>query len=76
MRLSNGDHMNEDAFNQEVRKFLKRFGITAQREIERSVVAALESGAIRTDAVLQVQATLTIPGVLPKLQIEGDIGLA
>lgn len=32
--------MNEEVFNLEVRKFLKRFGVTAQREIEKSVAAA------------------------------------
>jgi hypothetical protein len=50
--------MNEEVFNLEVRKFLKRFGVTAQREIEKSV------------------ATLTIPGVLPELQIDGEIALS
>ena len=29
--------MDPDLFNLELRKFLKRFGITAQREIERAV---------------------------------------
>ena len=32
--------MNEEVFNLELRKFLKRFGVTAQREIERRVAAA------------------------------------
>ena len=30
--------MNEAAFNLSVRKFLKHFGVDAQREIEKSVV--------------------------------------
>jgi hypothetical protein len=68
--------MNEDVFNLEVRKFLKRFGVTAQREIEKAVAAALQQGAIRGTEVLQVQATLTIPGVLPELQIDGQIALS
>ena len=29
--------MDEEFFNLELRKFLKRFGITSQREIEQSV---------------------------------------
>ena len=29
--------MNEEAFNLGVRKFLKKFGVTAQREIEKAV---------------------------------------
>jgi hypothetical protein len=68
--------MNEEVFNLEVRKFLKRFGVTAQREIEKAVAAALQRGTIRGTEVLQVQATLTIPGVLPELQIDGQIALS
>ena len=36
--------MNEEAFNLSVRKFLKNFGVSAQREIEKSVDAALSAG--------------------------------
>jgi hypothetical protein len=68
--------MNEEIFNLEVRKFLKRFGVTAQREIEKAVAAALQRGTIRGTEVLQVEATLTIPGVLPELQIDGQIALS
>ena len=51
--------MDEERFNLELRKFLKRFGITAQREIEKGVLAALEAHAVADDAVLPVYATLT-----------------
>jgi hypothetical protein len=68
--------VDEEVFNLEVRKFLKRFGVTAQREIERSVAAALESGALRGNEVLPVHAKLQIPGVLPELRIDGEIALA
>lgn len=36
--------MNEDAFNLSIRKFLKQFGVAAQREIERAVEQALVDG--------------------------------
>ena len=68
--------MNEEAFNLEVRKFLKRFGITAQREIEKSVAAAIQRGTLKENEVLPVHATLTIPGVLPELEIHGEITLS
>jgi hypothetical protein len=68
--------MDEERFNLELRKFLKRFGITSQREIEKAVAGALESGAIDGSAVLPVHATLTIPGVLPEVRIEGRIALS
>ena len=46
MRSIAGGHMNtttfdEDKFNMEVRKFLKKVGITSQREIEQAVRAGL-----------------------------------
>jgi hypothetical protein len=68
--------MDEEAFNLEVRKFLKRFGVTAQREIEKAVDAALQRGSLTGNEVLKVDATLTIPGVLPQLHIDGEIALS
>ena len=38
--------MNEDVFNMELRKFLKKVGVTSQREIEGAVRAALDSGKL------------------------------
>jgi helix-turn-helix protein len=67
--------MNEEVFNLELRKFLKHFGVTAQREIEKAVDAALQRGAITGEKVLPVRATLVIPGVLPELHIDGEIAL-
>ena len=36
--------MDEEAFNLSVRKFLKKLGVTAQREIEQGVREQLERG--------------------------------
>jgi Family of unknown function (DUF6494) len=36
--------MNEDVFNTCIRKFLKRLGVTAQREIEKAVRQGLAEG--------------------------------
>jgi hypothetical protein len=68
--------MDEEVFNLEVRKFLKRFGVTAQREIEKAVDAALQRRSLTGSEVLKVDATLTIPGVLPQLHIDGEIALS
>jgi hypothetical protein len=68
--------MDEEVFNLEVRKFLKRFGVTAQREIEKAVEAALQRRSLTGSEVLKVDATLTIPGVLPQLHIDGEIALS
>jgi hypothetical protein len=67
--------MNDEIFNLDLRKFLKRFGVTAQREIERAVKDAIERGAFTGTETLEVRATLTIPGVISELRIDGQIGL-
>ena len=41
--------MNEDTFNMEVRKFLKRLGVTSQREIEQAVREAVAAGVCVVD---------------------------
>jgi hypothetical protein len=68
--------MDEELFNLEIRKFLKRFGVTAQREIEKSVAAALQQGTLKGNEVLEVHATLVISRILPELQIDGKIALS
>jgi hypothetical protein len=68
--------MDEEVFNLELRKFLKRFGVTAQREIQKAVEASIQRRSLAGDEVLQVRATLTIPQVLPELHIDGRIGLS
>lgn len=67
--------MDDDVFNLELRKFLKRFGVTAQRAIEQAVQAALKEKKLTGREVLPVRATLTIPGLLTDLVIEGTIAL-
>ncbi len=67
--------MDEDRFNQDMRKFLKTFGVTAQREIERAVHEALDSGRLRGDETLPVRAVLTLEGLLDQHVVTGEIGL-
>ena len=55
--------MNEDAFNTSLRKFLKKVGITSQREIEKAVRDALASGKLKGHEKLQAKMTLTISAV-------------
>ena len=43
--------MNEDAFNMSVRKFLKKVGVTAQREIEQVVRDAEAAGKLKSGAL-------------------------
>lgn len=67
--------MNEDAFNMEVRKFLKKVGITAQREIEQAVREAIAAGRIKGDEKLSAKMTLSIEGLGLNHVIDGAIGL-
>ena len=68
--------MDEDAFNLSIRKFLKHFGVTAQREIESSVRKAIEEGKLRGDESVPVRATLDVDGILRDFYIEGVVTLA
>ncbi len=68
--------MNEDRFNTEVRKFLKEVGITSQREIERSVRRALETGQLEGDEKLKVRARIQIERIVLDHRVEGEIALS
>lgn len=67
--------MNEDVLNVSVRKFLKKVGITSQREIEQAVRAAIASGRLKGNETLPAKATLTIEGIGLSLPIEGAVEL-
>jgi hypothetical protein len=67
--------MNDEALNLTTRQFLKRFGITAQREIERAVRAGIEDGRLSGRETIPVRATLAMPGVLAEIEITGEIAL-
>ena len=68
--------MNEDVFNMEVRKYLKKVGVTAQREIERTVRDAIESGKLKGNETLKARTTLTIEGLNVKYDVDGEIELS
>jgi hypothetical protein len=68
--------MDEDAFNLSIRKFLKHFGITAQREIESTVRKAIEEGRLRGDETVPVRATLVVDGILKDFHIDGTVMLS
>lgn len=67
--------MDEEKFNIEIRKFLKKVGISAQREIEKHVRDALADGSISGTETFDVSVTLRMDGVGLTLPIEGKIEL-
>jgi len=67
--------MNEDTFNTSLRGFLKKVGITSQREIEKAVREAVASGRIKGNEKLPAKVVLTIGGVSLSQEITGEIEL-
>jgi uncharacterized protein DUF6494 len=67
--------MDEERFNQTLRKLLKHFGVTAQREVEKAVRDALERGALQGGEVLNARATMTVEGLAAPIQVDGRIEL-
>ena len=67
--------MNEESFNMNLRKFLKKLGITAQREIERTITEAIANGELKGDEVLSANARITLGQTTLDLSIDGQIAL-
>ncbi|WP_355659949.1 DUF6494 family protein [Halomonas salifodinae] len=67
--------MNEEVFNLSIRRFLKRAGIGAQREIEHAVEAALAEGRIAVGEPLAASMTLEVGELELRVVFDGDIVL-
>ena len=67
--------MNEDVFNTSLRKFLKKVGITSQREIEKAVRDALASGRLKGHEKLPAKMVLTLGDVSLSHEISDEIEL-
>jgi hypothetical protein len=67
--------MNEDVFNASLRKFLKKVGITSQREIEKAVREAIAAGRIKGNEKLPAKIVLTLGGVGLSYEVTDDIEL-
>jgi len=70
--------MNEEALNMQIRKFLKKTGITSQRSIEQAVRDGLQDGSIRLGDSVEATMHLSIRqlgldvDIVEKLQIEAE----
>ena len=67
--------MNEDSFNNSLRGFLKKVGITSQREIEKAVRDAVAAGKLKGNEKLPAKMVLTLGGVSFTHEISGEIEL-
>jgi hypothetical protein len=67
--------VNEDTFNIQIRKFLKKVGITSQREIEKAVRNAVENGTLKGNEKLNAAVVLRLPELDIDVTIEDTIAL-
>jgi len=56
-----------------VRKFLKKLGVTSQREIELGGRERIDAGSLRGDETLDVEPTVTVRGLSRPVRVEGTI---
>ena len=62
--------MNEDNINMEIRKFLKKVGITSQRIIENHIYEADKNGSIKAGDEIELNMTLSIKNFQSSNKIE------
>jgi hypothetical protein len=67
--------MNEDVLNVSVRKFLKKVGITSQREIEQAIRTAIAGGRLKGNEALPAKVLLSVEGLGLSVEIEGAVEL-
>ena len=65
--------MNEDNLNMEIRKFLKKVGITSQRIIEKHIYEADKKGTIKAGDKIELNMTLSIRNFQSSNRIDGKI---
>ncbi len=68
--------MDEERLNIDIRKFLKKVGITSQREIEKAVRSAVDSGKLTGTETLSARVRLEVDGLGLDLTVDGEIGLS
>ena len=52
--------MNQDNFNMEIRKYLKKVGITSQREITELVNRAISEGKLTENETLKAKTKISL----------------
>jgi hypothetical protein len=68
--------MDEEAFNLSVRRFLKKLGITSQREIEQGVRERIDAGGLDGTETLEARAVVTVDGLERDIVVTGEIALS
>lgn len=65
--------MNEQSMNMQIRKFLKKVGVTSQREIEAALRKAADSGALQAGGEVPLSMTLRIDSLGVSLVVEDTL---
>jgi hypothetical protein len=67
--------VDEEIFNMQLRRFLKKVGIQSQREIEQAVLQGIEKGTLKPMEKLNAQVLLRVPAAGVDVIIEDEIAL-
>jgi hypothetical protein len=73
--MSEEADMNEEVLNTTVRKFLKKVGVTSQREIEMAVRDAVANGRLKGNESLLATATIRVESLNLTFEVAGDVEL-
>ncbi len=52
--------MNEENLNLEIRKFLKKVGITSQKVIENYIITSVEKGNLKNNDEVEIEMKMTL----------------
>jgi hypothetical protein len=73
--VEKAQQMNQDTLDKEIRKYLKKVGITSHQKIEQAVQEAITDGRLQGNEQLAVTMTLEISGIGLSEVITGEIAL-
>ena len=68
--------MDDEVLNMSVRRFLKKLGVTAQREIELAVREQLDAGRLAEEKTLSARATVSVQGLPNEIVVTDEIELS
>jgi hypothetical protein len=68
--------MDDEVFNMSVRRFLKKLGVTAQREIELAVREQLAAGQLEEAETLSARAIVSVRGLPQEIVATDEIELS
>lgn len=67
--------MDDEQFNKSIRSFLKKVGITSQREIEKAARELVQAGRLKGDEKLPASVVVRVPDLDLEIEITDDLRL-